>query len=228
MQSHATHRPAPSPRRHHPRRRSPVPPLHHRRRRLSAWHGLRPRRRDRSGRNRPGQRSSSPTPALRRECGSPHRSRDSCRSVVWLHRTELDGRLPRTRTSVRCHRRDRSGVGRAGTACEGIDLRVDPRAGDRRTGRHRLTPYAPVVLAAAGIWPHDTCAIEFELRHSCASHRRFAVPGSKTVLASSIGTSNIAPARQPNSTSFSAGAQRPSRSRGRSRRSPPRWWSPRW
>jgi hypothetical protein len=100
-----------------------------------------------------------------------------------------------------------SAVGAPASACAGTTFTIAAEPGST-TGRQRLTPSAPVVLAAPGPGSADECTIELDLT-IVRTPTADALPtaGSQTVvLASSVGTSNIAPPGQPNSTSFSAGA----------------------
>jgi hypothetical protein len=100
-----------------------------------------------------------------------------------------------------------NGVGQAGTACAGFTFSITPQAGST-TGRYQVTPSAPVVLAPPAPGDSDRCTIALDLTIARSpSHDALASPGLQTVaIASSVGTSNIAPPGQPNSTSFSAGA----------------------
>jgi len=99
-----------------------------------------------------------------------------------------------------------TGVGVAGTACDGTTFSVAPVPGST-TGRYSLTPSEPVVLAAPDNGDSDRCSIALEMTvERLPEHDALAAPGLQTVaIASSVGTSNIAPPGEPNSTSFSAG-----------------------
>jgi hypothetical protein len=73
-------------------------------------------------------------------------------------------------------------------------------------GQYTLIPSAPVVLAPPSSGQLDTCVIAIDFTVARAPVDALPAPGLQTVaIASSIGTSNIAPPGQPNSTSFSAG-----------------------
>lgn len=101
-----------------------------------------------------------------------------------------------------------AGTGVAGTACAGMTFTVGAEPGST-TGRQRLTPSTPVVLAAPSSGTDDECHIDLQLRiNGMSSTDVFAAPGSQTVvMVSSVGTSNLSPTPGGNTTSFASGAQ---------------------
>jgi hypothetical protein len=98
-------------------------------------------------------------------------------------------------------------IGVDGTACAGVIFAAGPDPGST-SGRLRLTPSATVELDAPGPSEADVCRIRLGLRIERTPAIDALPAGNRqsVMLASSVGTSNIAAPGEPNSTSFSAGA----------------------